>query len=242
MEKFDLKWNDFQTTISQYFKQLRDEKDFFDVTLVSEDNKLFQTHKIVLTACSSFFKPILKANVHAHPLIYLSGVDSTNLQFILNYIYEGEVQLYQEQLNSFLNVAQKLQISGLLGDQIEGDEFTDENKEIAKSKNFKKERKSFPEPTENESYFAESKPIAKTVSVIGHNQNEVDQKIRDLITKESDMYKCTVCGKLSNHLANMKRHVEVHIDGLSYSCNICDKTFRNKQAMQSHKSHSHRQI
>ena len=44
MEKFDLKWNDFQTTISQYFKQLRDEKDFFDVTLVSEDNKMFQTH------------------------------------------------------------------------------------------------------------------------------------------------------------------------------------------------------
>merc|ERR1712189_91905 len=100
MEKFDLKWNDFQTTISQYFKQLRDEKDFFDVTLVSEDNKLFQTHKIVLTACSSLFKPILKANVHANPLIYLSGIDSTNLQFILNYIYEGEVQLYQKQLNS----------------------------------------------------------------------------------------------------------------------------------------------
>merc|ERR1712189_81049 len=228
MEKFDLKWNDFQTTISQYFKQLRDEKDFFDVTLVSEDNKLFQTHKLVLTACSSFFKPILKTNVHAHPLIYLSGIDSTNLQFILNYIYEGEVQLYQEQLNSFLNVAQKLQISGLLGDQIEGDELTDENKEIVKPKNFKKERKSFPQSTQNES-------ITKTISVIGHNQEEVDQKIRDLITKESDIYKCTVCGKLSNHLANMKRHVEVHIDGLSYSCNICDKTFRSMRAKADHK-------
>merc|ERR1719300_1138861 len=115
MEKFDLKWNDFQSTISKHFKQLRDENDFSDVTLVSEDLKQFQTHKIVLTACSSFFKPILKANVHAHPLIYLSGVDSSNLQLILNYIYEGEVQLYQEQLDLFLNVAQKLQISGLLG-------------------------------------------------------------------------------------------------------------------------------
>merc|ERR1712189_26276 len=228
MEKFDLKWNDFQTTISQYFKQLRDEKDFFDVTLVSEVNQLFQTHKIVLTACSSFFKPILKANVHANPLIYLSGIDSTNLHFILNYIYEGEVQLYQEQLNSFLNVAQKLQISGLLGDKIEGDELTDENKEIVKPKNFKKERKSFPQSTQNES-------ITKTISVIGHIQEEVDQKIRDLITKESDIYKCTVCGKLSNHLANMKRHVEVHIDGLSYSCNICDKTFRSKPSFSMHR-------
>merc|ERR1712189_22451 len=146
MEKFDLKWNDFQTTISQYFKQLRNEKDFFGVTLVSEDNKLFQTHKIVLTACSSFFKPILKANVHAHPLIYLSGVDSTNLQFILNYIYEGEVQLYQEQLDLFLNVAQKLQISGLLGDQIEGDEVLEENQEISKPKKMSDGRNSFTDP------------------------------------------------------------------------------------------------
>ena len=162
MEKFDLKWNDFQTTISQYFKQIRDEKDFFDVTLVSEDNKLFQTHKIVLTACSSFFKPILKANVHAHPLIYLSGVDSTNLQFILNYIYEGEVQLYQEQLDLFLNVAQKLQISGLLGNQMEGDEVTDEIQEVAKPKNFRREeRNSF--AVSEESYFFENKPKVNTI-------------------------------------------------------------------------------
>ena len=113
MEKFDLKWNDFQKTISQYFKHLRDEKDFFDVTLVTDDLQQFETHKIVLSACSNFFKPILKANVHAHPLIYLSGVDSSNLQLILNYIYEGEVQLYQEQLDLFLDVAHKLQISGI---------------------------------------------------------------------------------------------------------------------------------
>jgi len=91
-------------------------------------------------------------------------------------------------------------------------------------------------------FFVESKQKANTISVIGHNQDEVDQKIRDLITKESELHKCTICGKLSKDSSNMKRHVEVHIDGLSYSCNICDKTFRNKQAMQGHKSYSHRQI
>jgi len=88
-------------------------------------------------------------------------------------------------------------------------------------------------------FFVESKQKANTISVIGHNQDEVDQKIRDLITKESDMYKCTVCGKLSNHLANMKRHVEVHIDGLSYSCNICHKTFRSMRAKDDHKRKIH---
>ena len=104
MEKFDLKWNDFQTTISQYFKHLRDEKDFFDVTLVAEDQKQIQSHKVVLSACSSFFKPILQNNIHSHPLIYLSGINSTNLQFIIDYVYEGEVQLFQEHFGRARNL------------------------------------------------------------------------------------------------------------------------------------------
>ena len=128
MEKFDLKWNDFQSTVSQYFKCLRDEHDFYDVTLVSEDHKQFLTHKIVLTACSSFFKPILKTNVHSHPLIYLSGVDSISLQLILDYIYEGEVQIYQEHLDMFLDVAQKLQVFGLLGEKAERNETIEKKK------------------------------------------------------------------------------------------------------------------
>merc|ERR1712189_94632 len=227
MEKFDLKWNDFQTTISQYFKQIRDEKDFFDVTLVSEDNKLFQTHKIVLSACSSFFRPILKANVHAHPLIYLSGVDSTNLQLILNYIYEGEVQLYQEQLDLFLDVAEKLQISGLLGGKTDN-VINEEPHQFDKQPKFQEEINSMV-ASENESYFVESKSKVNPVSVVGHNQEEVNQKIKELLIKESDMLKCTVCGKMSKDVRNMRRHVEVHIDGLSYQCTLCDKTFRNKQ-------------
>ena len=225
MEKLALKWDDFQSTISQHFKQLRDENDFFDVTLVSEDLKQFQTHKIVLTSCSSFFKPILKTNVHAHPLIYLSGVDSANLQLVLDYIYQGEVQLYQEQLDLFLDVAKKLQIS-------EADETMKENDQTAPK--FNNEIKKFDE-SENESYFFESKQQVNPISVLGHNQEEVNQKIKELLIKESDMLKCTVCGKMSKDVRNMRRHVEVHIDGLSYQCTLCDKTFRSGPSFSMHR-------
>ena len=102
MEKFSLKWNDFQTTVSNSFRLLKQEKDFFDVTLVTDDQKQIQSHKVVLSACSSFFKPILQNNIHSHPLIYLSGINSINLQFIIDYVYEGEVHIFQEQLDSFL--------------------------------------------------------------------------------------------------------------------------------------------
>ena len=112
-EKFSLKWNDFQTTVSSSFGILREEKDFFDVTLVSDDETQISAHKLVLSACSDFFKSILKRNSHSHPLLYLSGVDSKSLGFVLDYIYHGEVQVYQQELDLFLNIAQKLKIEGL---------------------------------------------------------------------------------------------------------------------------------
>merc|ERR1711955_118806 len=132
MDKFSLKWNDFQTTVSNSFKVLKQEQDFFDVTLVSDDQKEIQSHKVVLSACSSFFKPILQKNSHSHPLIYLSGIDSTNLQYIIDYVYEGEVKLFQEQLDSFLDAAQKLQIAGLLSNNKQEIESKDVNIENGK--------------------------------------------------------------------------------------------------------------
>ena len=113
-EKFSLKWNDFQSVVSQSFSALREESDFYDVTLVSDDLTQISAHKLVLSASSQFFKSILKKNPHSHPLLYLGGVDSTSLGFVLDYIYQGEVQIYQNELDNFLEVAQKLKIEGLL--------------------------------------------------------------------------------------------------------------------------------
>ena len=123
MEKFCLKWNDFQTTVSQSFGLFRCEEDFFDVTLVSDDEVQMSAHKLVLSACSTFFRSILTKNVHTNPLLYLSGVSSTNIGFILDYVYHGEVQIHQEQLDSFLDAAQMLRISGLTSDKNNQDEF-----------------------------------------------------------------------------------------------------------------------
>ena len=63
-EKYSLKWNDFQATISGSLSLLQKEEDFFDVTLVSEDHTQIKAHKVVLSACSPFFKNILKKNPH----------------------------------------------------------------------------------------------------------------------------------------------------------------------------------
>merc|ERR1712098_541769 len=110
-EKFCLKWNDFEANISGAFKELRDDKDFFDVTLAC-DNDQIQAHKVILSACSPFFRNILRRNSHQHPLLYLKGVKYSDLQSVLNFMYHGEVNTAQEELNSFLAVAEDLSVKG----------------------------------------------------------------------------------------------------------------------------------
>ena len=87
-EKFCLKWNDFESNISVAFRDLRDEKDFFDVTLACEDEQL-AAHKVILSACSPFFRGILRKNQHPHPLLYLKGVKLKEMQSVLNFMYHG---------------------------------------------------------------------------------------------------------------------------------------------------------
>jgi hypothetical protein len=45
-EKFCLRWNDFESNISVAFRELREEKDFFDVTLACDDSNQVQAHKV----------------------------------------------------------------------------------------------------------------------------------------------------------------------------------------------------
>jgi len=111
-EKFCLRWNDFESNISLAFRELREEKDFFDVTLACDDSQL-SAHKVILSACSPFFRNVLRRNPHQHPLLYLKGVKYKELLSVLNFMYMGEVNVAQEELNSFLSVAEDLRVKGL---------------------------------------------------------------------------------------------------------------------------------
>jgi len=111
-EKFCLRWNDFESNISVAFREIREEKGFFDCTL-SCGSRQIQAHKLILSACSPFFRSILRQNPHQHPLLYLKGVEFTDMQAVLNFMYHGEVNVAQEELNSFLAVAEDLQVKGL---------------------------------------------------------------------------------------------------------------------------------
>ena len=104
-EKLCPKWNDFQDNISTAFGTLRNDCDFSDVTLACEDGNQVEAHKVILTASSPFFQNILRKNKHPHPLIYMRGVKSEDLVAIVDFLYYGEANVYQENIDSFLTIA-----------------------------------------------------------------------------------------------------------------------------------------
>ena len=138
-EKLCLQWNDFRDNVSSAFKDLRDDKDFTDLTLACEDGQQVEAHKMVLIASSPFFQKLLKRNKHIHPLIYMRGVKSENLLAMLDFFYCGEANVFQDNLDSFLALADELQLKGLTKDQ---SEETDIPKNTASSKPVK----NFPKP------------------------------------------------------------------------------------------------
>ena len=117
LEKFCLRWNDFQTNITNSYKDLRDTTDFSDVTLICEDYQKVDTHRVILSACSPFFMKVLKMNKHSHPMIYMRRIKSKDLMAIMDFIYHGEANVFQNDMDSFLAIAEELQLRGLAGEE-----------------------------------------------------------------------------------------------------------------------------
>ena len=114
-EKLCLQWNDFKENITSSFKELREDREFTDVTLACEDGQQIEAHKVVLVSSSPFFMQLLTKNKHPHPLIYMRGLRSEDLVAIVDFLYHGEANVFQENLDSFLGLAEEFRLRGLTG-------------------------------------------------------------------------------------------------------------------------------
>ena len=132
-DKFCVQWNDFKDNSSSVFGKLRDDKDFTDVTLVSEDGQHMEAHKFILASSSPFFEKILQRNKHPNPLIYLKGFQPKVLTSVLDFLYFGEANVNQEDLDSFLAVAEEVKLKGLTG-QTPGDVLEEQEASVNQSR------------------------------------------------------------------------------------------------------------
>ena len=240
------------------FGKLREDKDFSDVTLACEDGQQVEAHKVILAASSPFFQTILRMNKHPHPLIYMRGVKSDDLLAIVDFLYCGEANVHQENLDSFLAIAEELQLKGLMG-KANGDEVTQtEPVQMPRKANqiYKKQANistssGLPQTTFNGDILSNDlDKIERTVALTSYfsgDLQELDEKCYSMMEKTSKqkenghlLYRCKVCGKeaINEH---MKSHIEAnHLEGISIPCNICEKTFRSRSSLTMHNRCNHR--
>ncbi|GBP14205.1 Broad-complex core protein isoform 6 [Eumeta japonica] len=113
-DQFCLRWNNFQTNIVTALDSLKCSEDLVDVTLTCE-GKNIKAHKVILSACSPYFRNVFKENPCQHPVIILKDVQADDIVSLLSYMYQGEVFIEESKLSSFLHTAALLQVKGLTG-------------------------------------------------------------------------------------------------------------------------------
>ena len=180
---------------------------FTDVTLVCEDGKQIEAHKMILVASSQIFGNMLRKSKRSpsHPIIYMRGVKSNDLLAIVDFLYLGEANVYQENLDSFLAVAEELQLKGLKGNE---DVATLPQTEIIKMPNYPRESKSILKSEIRRATEEKKDDMdlpSGTVAINGHQSGNLlellhalDQMLEKTESKMPNgkpMYKCTACGK-----------------------------------------------
>lgn len=111
-QQYCLRWNNHSDSIITEFETLLGQEDFVDVTL-SCDKLSLKAHKVVLSACSTYFSKLLKENPCQHPIIILRDVGYRELTAVIYFMYHGQVMVEQERIPQLLQTAKLLEVRGL---------------------------------------------------------------------------------------------------------------------------------
>lgn len=103
MQQFCLRWNNHQPNFISVFSNLLNNETLVDVTLAAEGRHL-QAHKVVLSACSTYFQSLFTVNPCQHPIVILKDVKFSDLKIMVDFMYYGEVNISQDQLPSIIKV------------------------------------------------------------------------------------------------------------------------------------------
>lgn len=111
-QQFCLRWNNYQSNLTNVFDQLLQSESFVDVTLACDGHSV-KAHKMVLSACSPYFQSLFFENPCQHPIVIMRDIKWPELKAAVEFMYKGEINVSQEQIGPLLKVAESLKIRGL---------------------------------------------------------------------------------------------------------------------------------
>ena len=156
----------------------------------------------------------------------------------------GEVKIFQDDLERFLSVAQRFKLEGI-GEEILNDPTQPKSRQAPLNRECTKINPMIL-PQVNE--LNATTELATTMenenikmALTEAEKNNLDDKIHQHVEKTNDgLYQCNLCGKSAKQKIQIKYHIEAkHLEGIQIPCPICGKIFRSNNGLFIHKSRSH---
>ena len=240
-ERLCLRWENFSQTVSSVFGNLRVENDLTDVTLACMNGQQLPAHKVILAASSPTMRNLFRMNSHPHPVIFLPAVEASIVSAVLDYLYFGEANVENAELESFLALADQLGLDGLNGPASENkqplglnDPASEMNKHpLIPNQHFQMKtrdagdfRCNIPSPPEDY-----SKPINSTGGKIEKEsmktspQNDSSAEAKKNISRKrrTDEFLDFEVKSMMEMTQNMIRNGRGNAKRHSYSCKVCGK-------------------
>ena len=202
-EKYSLTWHTYSDHLKNMMKELMMNEDYSDVTLVTEDKKYLKANGSILSACSPIFKEIFKRDKSSNTIMYLRGIQFSEMESILQFIYLGEATFYEERMDEFVAVAKSLEITELCNAESETNNEPDA------------------EPLQSDPVTPTDKVEEQDVTSDVLKSHPKQERRREVVGLNG-RYECEPCQKTFTHQSKLSRHIQSMHEGIKYACDECD--------------------
>ena len=246
-EKFSLTSDAYSDHQRKILHDLLETNDFADVTLVCDDLKQIKAHRNILSACSPVFKTMLHIETNnSHPVIYLRGIQYTEMESIIQYIYKGKATFLQERLSDLLSTAKSLQIREL-AKSVKDDQHESQDEDVLQKKEDQlmhamKSANELEHPDEKTITAIKPEFLDQDVAVYPCNQCHFETKAlkylkQHMKTQHGDKHFCDKCDYEANDSRNLSKHIKIMHQGFSkntFACKYCDYQAQERSHLRVH--------
>ena len=210
-EKYSLKWYTYSEHLSSMMNELMMNEDFSDVTLVTEDKEQIKANIHILSICSPVFHNILKKEKNSNQILYLRGVQYSEMKSIMQFIYLGQATIYKERIDEFLAVAKSLEIKELC------------NTETGTNIKLKDELSSSDPVTLSENIQLARWDVKYACDQCDYQDARKSELTKHIQSKhEGVRYACGQCDYQATIPDNLSTHLKSMHEEMKYGCDHCD--------------------
>jgi len=231
-DKFSLRFSGFERSVKTSWQNFQIEEHLYDMTLACEDKQI-KAHRLIVSSFSPVLRNILMLNQSPNQVIYLRRVKYKDLQNLISYMYQGEVNVAEEDVSGFLEVAEDLNIKGLSEGNVGGYDSNEENPSISVPSNIDPSPKINRRLVENE-----MQPNINRSRPSDFSTNFVEENDSDNMFSPGNTKKLSIKKFEEDSKQNIVSTVAT-LTGKQSSCENCNKIFSNRQGLYVHNKSVH---